>query len=806
MPYRLVCEDLQLSLEQAIRVQSAVRFGGSLLLLVLLWASSSSPPEARSASSDETRAAIPHSTSDPIFDSARAEVEAGRYWHASRLLRSTGDAAEGRSPSETLLLARADAGWRNWSGVVRALEGAGWLDDLEEGEGRRLLARGLEAAERWAVAADNFRLYRRNAEGEERLGPETSREARAAARAGRRQAALEAIRVGEAASAELAGWTALEIAEWISGHGEVARVAELLPWIQLDSAAFDAAWEVEGRTFLAAGDTTRALDVFRRILETQTSSERRGWAFSTIGAVSLAQNDSADAQEAFQASLAVHPRGESGARAAKALIEMGNMDRDLALLAGQTLDRVGDSRGSLRAYRTYDGLLPDSERLDPGVALTISRLLSAVGRYEEAVREYRILVETDDADFELKVLDQWLRTRRRQGRSDAVLTIQGWIINRFPESLQAVDIVFRRAASAQDRGAYAEALSGFEWAATMAPARAPAGRARMRLGQIHLQQGAVAAAAETFKEYLDEFPNGRRWDQAAYWAGRSLEALGRDEEAAGYLDMILRRSPASYYGVLAAEHLGRPYRLPVPVGPSPDPPEWLRAGLATLDLLIEAGLDRGAESLVAQLITRVNGSVPVSLDLAENLIERGFTLEGIGLGWELLSDGAPQSQRLLRVLYPFPYREMVMREAQEAGVDPLFLASLIRQESAFAPTIRSRAGAIGLMQVMPETGREVATRQGIGGFAPESLERADINLHLGTTYWTQVERRYGPDHLPLALSAYNAGPTRARRWSRFPEAQDPLRFTERIPFDETRGYVKNITRNLHLYRSLYPED
>ena len=188
------------------------------------------------------------------------------------------------------------------------------------------------------------------------------------------------------------------------------------------------------------------------------------------------------------------------------------------------------------------------------------------------------------------------------------------------------------------------------------------------------------------------------------------------------------------------------------------------------------------------------------------MIERGFTIEGINVGWKLLREGTPYSLRLMRVLYPFPHRQIVTREAREAGLDPLFVASLIRQESAFAIKIRSAAGAIGLMQVMPETGRYLADKHGIEGFIPASLETAEINLHLGMAFWVDMERRYGDNNLPLALSAYNAGPTRARRWKQFAESGDPLRFTERIPFDETRGYVKNITRNIHLYEFLYRND
>ena len=779
-----------------------MRFCGSLLLLALLGAGSSGPQAWSTFPASQAR------STDPVLDSARAELAAGRYWHASRLLRSRSDGGDRTEPSETLLLARADAGWKNWPGVVEGLEGVDWLDELEGAEGRRLLSRGLEAAERWEDAAESFARFRERRPRSRVVAPEASREARSAARAGRWESVLEAMEAAGEESSELVGWTALDVAEWMSDNGDLERVVELLPWIRRDSAAADVAWEVEARTLLAAGDSTRAVDAYLQILEAETRASRRGRAFSAVGALRLARRDAGARQafEAFQASLAVYPRGASGARAASALLDMGDLDADLALLAAQTLDRARDSRRSLEAYRRYQDLLPDSMAMDPDVGLVMARLLSAVGQHDAAVREFRLLVETDDPELELRVLDQWLRTRRRQGRRDAARTIQGWIIERFPESRQAVDIVFARAAAAQDGGAYAEAAAGFERAMTMAPSLNSAGHARMRLGQIHLLRDDVVAAAGVFQAYLDDFPDGRRWEQAAYWAARSLEALGKDQEARGYLDMIRDRSPVSYYGVLVSERLDEPYGPPVPTGPVSDPPEWLRAGLSTLDLLTAAGLDDGAESLVAQLIARADGSVPVSLDLADNLIERGFTIDGINVGWKLLGEGSPYSRRLLRVLYPFPYREIVTREAEEAGIEPFFLASLIRQESAFALAIHSPAGAIGLMQVMPETGRQLARGQGIRGFTPASLETAEINLHLGTTFWVDMERRYGDGNLPLALSAYNAGPTRARRWRRLPEAADPLRFTERIPFDETRGYVKNITRNIHLYRFLYGED
>jgi soluble lytic murein transglycosylase len=328
----------------------------------------------------------------------------------------------------------------------------------------------------------------------------------------------------------------------------------------------------------------------------------------------------------------------------------------------------------------------------------------------------------------------------------------------------------------------------------------------MRLGQIRLQQNDPEAAAQVFGSYLEEFPNGQRWAEATYWAAWSLLALGRDEDALEYLSEIRDRDVLSYYSVLVSDLLEEPFRPDMPAGPVSMPRIWLQSELRILDLLVAAGLDSGVDAHIGRLIARVDGSVVESLDLADALIERGFAIEGIRLGQALLSDGAPQTKRLLRIVYPFPYRELVTREARERDIDPILLAALIRQESAFTPAIHSPAGAIGLMQVMPATGRDVARSQGLRGFTAASLETAEINLHLGTRFWLDMEQRYSDGELPLVLSAYNAGPTRARRWRQLPEFADPTRFTERIPFNETRGYVKNITRNIGLYQFLYGGD
>ena len=140
-----------------------MKFLGSISVLLALWAGIPTAPAfpdsrpalyARPSTEDGRDAAIPSSAaflvradaSDPTVDSARAEFDAGRFWHASRILRARGADEAALTPPEVLLLARADAGWNNWEDVLTELEGADWLDRIGGGEGRLLVARALEAA------------------------------------------------------------------------------------------------------------------------------------------------------------------------------------------------------------------------------------------------------------------------------------------------------------------------------------------------------------------------------------------------------------------------------------------------------------------------------------------------------------------------------------------------------------------------------------------------------------------------------------------------------------------------------------
>ncbi|HWP44369.1 MAG TPA: lytic transglycosylase domain-containing protein, partial [Blastocatellia bacterium] len=130
-------------------------------------------------------------------------------------------------------------------------------------------------------------------------------------------------------------------------------------------------------------------------------------------------------------------------------------------------------------------------------------------------------------------------------------------------------------------------------------------------------------------------------------------------------------------------------------------------------------------------------------------------------------------------------------------------AGLIRQESVFNPDAISRAGARGLMQLMPATGRLVSRRQGNGNITASDLHNPTLNIKLGMNYLAQMLGQFG--RIEYAAAAYNAGPGRAKRWIAERGSLDIEDWIESIPFSETRGYVQGVLRYAANYRRFYKE-
>ena len=770
-------------------------------LLVVAVGLAFSSPRAVAAQASSSGAA-----QDGLPDSVRAHIADGRYWRASLALRAHLQPLESAPLAARMILAEAERGWKNPDGVVSALS-AGTIDTVQAPPRLWYLlgvSRETLGDDEGAVA-DLYRFVGTAGTDSRETLAARARLAGLLAEGGPPGAAIEVLEELRGRSPVVAGWAALEVAGIFASAGRPEAVTEALALIA-DPATRRRGWSLEADAWAASGDTARAMEALAEAAGVEVRAPPRGEVLAREWRFQLALGDTAASVAAMEDLLRETTRGSEALAAARAHWKIAtNSGPEVLRLVTRAHANGGEFGTAVIGWRLVartGGVLTERERLAG------ARAFNGSGDLGAAVEAYRELSVSDDPEVAITALEAWAGIRTRQGRHGDARILRERLVERYPSSTGALDVVFFRGDDHQDAGRLDQAIEQYKQVVAMSSSADRAGLARMRWAQIHLARGEAAAAADVYSSYLEEFPAGRRWEEASYWGAFAARTAGDTAAAAPLLERLRGESPYSYYAFLASrEAVGGESPFGPPPGEClvPPPPDWLARQLEVLATLEEAGLEDGAAAHLDGIRTVAWNSEEVLLRLGAALNQAGRTVDGIRLGWELRNRGREWDCKLLRVVYPFAHRNLLTSRAEELGLDPYLVAGIVRQESAFAPAIVSPAGAIGLMQVMPATGRQLARASGIRNFGTRTLENAEVNVHLGTRFLAELVERYEAN-LPLILSAYNAGPTRANRWRRLPEAEDPRRFTERIPFAETRGYVKNVVRNRALYRWLYGEE
>lgn len=156
------------------------------------------------------------------------------------------------------------------------------------------------------------------------------------------------------------------------------------------------------------------------------------------------------------------------------------------------------------------------------------------------------------------------------------------------------------------------------------------------------------------------------------------------------------------------------------------------------------------------------------------------------------------------VFYPYPYRELVMDYAAEKKLDPFLVAGVILSESKFNFQARSHKGAMGLMQLMPETAKWIAQQMEDEDFTLAELEDPEINIRFGTWYLSSLHKEFEGNEV-LMLAAYNAGRGNVKEWMEKYHWDMSFQDVKQIPFKETREYVTKVLKSKNKYKSLYQE-
>jgi soluble lytic murein transglycosylase len=206
----------------------------------------------------------------------------------------------------------------------------------------------------------------------------------------------------------------------------------------------------------------------------------------------------------------------------------------------------------------------------------------------------------------------------------------------------------------------------------------------------------------------------------------------------------------------------------------------------------------------------VSSSAVDSYRLGNHMLDIGLYRPAIFALREVLTLAGLESQAesllappyFSHVRYGLYYPDLILPAAQAENFDPLFLFSVVRQESLFEGFVRSTAGARGLMQVIPETGADIANDLGWPfEFTPEDLYRPNVSVRFGAHYLASNRLALGGDYYAM-LAAYNGGPGNAYAWQQL-SGNDPDLFLEVVRFEETRNYIRSIYEFYVIYRRLY---
>jgi soluble lytic murein transglycosylase len=311
---------------------------------------------------------------------------------------------------------------------------------------------------------------------------------------------------------------------------------------------------------------------------------------------------------------------------------------------------------------------------------------------------------------------------------------------------------------------------------------------------LHLWRVKTALRAgqwETAKRFIaglsEEQQRNSQW---RYWNARILEATGSKSEARSLYQGLAR--DRSYYGFLAADRLDADYSMQhVSIDASPEEISAMlaRPGIQMAQELYQMGQVIDARRQWIWTMRRMNNrDLAVAAVIAQQW------------GWHdraILTVAQSDHQDDLELRFPLLYRDVIEANASDLGLDPSWVYGVVRQESAFVADARSSAGALGLMQLMPATGKLTGRKLNIPIRNNRALLNIANNLRLGAGYLKEVLGRNQGNQV-LATASYNAGPNRVSSWMPQRSMEADI-WVELIPYGETRDYVKNVMSYTTVY-------
>ncbi|MFQ5989086.1 MAG: tetratricopeptide repeat protein, partial [Candidatus Methylomirabilales bacterium] len=473
------------------------------------------------------------------------------------------------------------------------------------------------------------------------------------------------------------------------------------------------------------------------------------------------------------------------------------------LLRTKALFRDGSYR---EAATTLTPVLQD-DRKNEEVRFLMGRILFAMREYPRTIATLRPLTDPDlRSRFKVKALFLSGRASLRSGKYSQAISSLKRIPTSFPRSRLADDALYLIGLNLEERGDDASALKVYTNLIRRYPKGGLGDTARWQRAWLYYRRGDMKRAEHELEHILKDYPKSPQTAQALYWRGRMLEAMGKDRPAKIMFQRVMQQATLDpYYEWRARERLRlKPMKLSSGLSPPTENASSRTLAKARELSFLRLWMDAAGEYW--KVATAHRGQLPLQWEACQVLVRANEFEKVVKIArsavFNLLRNG--QREEVLTTfggyLYPLGFWPWVDQYVKETPLDPYLVTALIREESAFSPTAVSRAGARGLMQLMPKTAARAAKEIDLPN--PVDLDTPGPNIALGTHYLAGLHEQFG-GNLVLILAAYNAGPHAVRRWLTKSPIQDLDAFVEEIPYRETREYVKRVLGSYERYRSLY---
>lgn len=498
----------------------------------------------------------------------------------------------------------------------------------------------------------------------------------------------------------------------------------------------------------------------------------------------------------------------------------------------QKLYREGEHLYKLGLFRQAKDVLNRLVQEFPKSPL-LEKSLPVLGRTQYKLRENQAALETFE-DFLSRypknkeiplVLNTMARIYLRLGDGDKFLTTYNKLLANYPADKWTLDTLYLLGTYyEEDLQDFKKALDIYESLLKKSPQRSRREDTLWRIAWIHYRSGEYQKARDILGKLTENYPDSYYVEEALYWTGKASEKLEDWEKAVASFQKAYIAKPRSYYGAQSLNRLetlfkehpklnhsgfqipgfpGRPnLRLEVQNRKS----EVQNVGPVKIEELTRLALYREAARELEETLRNEKKNLAKHYQLLETYYKARDYQKSVRLSrqyfWNWLSqDGFTAPDDFWKMAYPLGYERLIKRYTTNQ-IDPFLVYAIIMAESEFSAEVRSPAGAIGLMQIIYDTGKRLAHNMGITSFSEEMLLNIELNIALGISYLDELLIRFKGNIIPV-IASYNAGEERVETWMQRMAGNDMEMFIASIPYRETKQYVQRVLWYYQEYKRIY---